>query len=88
MVPLLDPCRFESRKTREMEILPNRIIAHENIQQLLAAEPDDSGSKRRTIISHRKPLKVTSTKPPIVWFPGEPDCNETAPSSKKKHTSF
>ena len=34
---------------------------------------------------NRKPYKTTTTsttQPPIVWFPGEPDCGETAPSSK------
>ena len=62
--------------------LPSRIIAHEKLSQLLTPK----GSFEDAVhVRAKKPPKRTTTPPtsppPIVWFPGEPDCNESATSS-------
>ena len=72
--------------------LPSRIIAHEKLAQLLTPkgsfehDAHTAGTFAASQQKPRKPPKKTTTPPtnppPIVWFPGEPDCNESATSSK------
>ena len=70
--------------------LPSQIIAHEKLSQLLTPKGsfEDAAHVRASAAAAKtgkKPPKRTTTPPtsppPIVWFPGEPDCNESATSS-------
>ena len=60
--------------------LPSQIIAHESFGQILSnayAEPKPVIKPKVPKI----PKRTLTTRPPIVWFPGEPECNETATPS-------
>ncbi len=57
-------------------ILPSQIIAHEGLYSMLMPQKSPmigQASKSKRLL----PKTTTTTKPPIVWFPGEPDCNES-----------
>ena len=59
--------------------LPSQIIAHENFGHLLSNAYTEPKPVTKPKIPKRP--KTTTTRPPIVWFPGEPDCTETATPS-------
>ena len=64
--------------------LPSQIFAPERLSELLTHGSYDA--KHKVKKPAKKVIKytttTTTTRPPIVWFPGDPDCNDAATSSK------
>ena len=75
--------------------LPSQIFSPERLSELLTHGSYDTTSTKHKAVKKpaKKIIKYTTTtpttRPPIVWFPGDPDCNDAATSSKNsipRHT--
>lgn len=64
--------------------LPSQIFAPERLSELLTHGSYDNTKHKAVKKPTKKNIKhtTTTTRPPIVWFPGDPDCNDAATSSK------
>lgn len=66
--------------------LPSQIFAPERLSELLTHGSYDNTKHKAVKKPTKKIIKytttTTTTRPPIVWFPGDPDCNDAATSSK------
>ena len=68
--------------------LPSQIIAPQGLSELLTHGSYDKVKKPMKKIIKKYTTPIPTTRPPIVWFPGDPDCNDTAPSRKSMILNF
>ena len=75
----MEPWRGQVNNPIVSSHLPSKIFAPQRISDLLTHGSFDKPHKK-IVKKYTTTTTTTTTRPPIVWFPGDPDCNETAPS--------
>ena len=76
---VMEPWRGQVNNPIGSSHLPSKIFAPQRISDLLTHGSFDKPHKK-IVKKYTTTTTTTTTRPPIVWFPGDPDCNETAPS--------